>query len=482
MSEYIGTKIWYSKNIDKSVYSELSKIARRLGILRTYLWHKYSSCPRKLNDRSIRDSWLLAKKSNKPYPKIIDEVPARLWKETLRDTIGDVNAYFEAGFTAVAKSLYKRYDKPKAKELCKLLRTGDYKNHGYCPEAKIVHRMVRRALAKGKSYSDNIICLDADCYSYADGRLNVMSLTKNRRLSFELTTNRKPSGNFKLVLRNGIVELHMPNRIASTNNVDKPYSELGVDKGYSEAFVDSEGNHLGLELGEVLTAKTEALNLKYRNRNKILAIYRKALAKGDLTKANRIFKNNLGKAKLNRYKAKAESKIKEIVYSGAKALCKSTKVLALEDLSHEFKAKNGARVNRILSSWMRSILDEAINKYSLIYDTKLVFVNAAYTSQGDHRYDSALTGRRNGDTFTGHDGVVLDADENAAKNIKARMYDDEITRYTSAKKVKEILLLRAKKVLAAHSVETARPVLQPRNTVKGLMPKPSAKSELAQGY
>lgn len=131
---------------------------------------------------------------------------------------------------------------------------------------------------------------------------------------------------------------------------------------------------------------------------------------------------------------------------------------------------------------MRSILDEAINKYSLIYDTKLVFVNAAYTSQGDHRYNSALTGRRNGDTFTGHDGVVLDADENAAKNIKARMYDDEITRYTSAKKVKEILLLRAKKVLAAHSVETARPVLQPRNTVKGLMPKPSAKSELAQGY
>lgn len=69
-------------------------------------------------------------------------------------------------------------------------------------------------------------------------------------------------------------------------------------------------------------------------------------------------------------------------------------------------------------------------------------MNAAFTSQIDHR-TGLLQGTRNGDRFTGIDGVVMQSDENAAKNVLARFYDTEITRYMSKDEVKQILLQRA---------------------------------------
>lgn len=90
MPEYITTRTYYSKKLDEQTYAELALIAKRLGILRKIIWHQFSSNPKKLNDRKIRDQWLKAKANGiGGYPKIIDELPARLWKETLRDTIGN---------------------------------------------------------------------------------------------------------------------------------------------------------------------------------------------------------------------------------------------------------------------------------------------------------------------------------------------------------------------------------------------------------
>ena len=96
-------------------------------------------------------------------------------------------------------------------------------------------------------------------------------------------------------------------------------------------------------------------------------------------------------------------------------------------------------------------------------------------SQGDSRFNCALTGARVGGFFIGFDEVVLDADINAALNILARLYDDEINLYTPKEEVRRILIRRAKAVLS--SVETAQPRLQPQAAVNvGLY----AKSELSK--
>ena len=424
MPEYITTRTYYSKSLDNKTYSELKLIAKKLGILRKIIWHQFSSNPKKLNDREIRDQWLNAKNNETNfYPKIIDQIPARLWKETLRDTIGTINAYFEAGFKEVIKTLYKKHGKTKAKELTKFLKA-DYKSNNE------LHRLVRKLIPKGVSKADNIICLDEGCYTFEQDILLVTGLRKRKMLSIPLTTKYRPKGNFKIILKeDNRCELRVNFKYQTKVQTEKPYEAIGVDKGYTEVFTDSTGERHGNDFGKLLTKKSDFLKEKYKNRNKLYAIMKKANEKGDKKKANNIKKNNLDNKKLNRQKEKANIELKEIIYKAAKTLAQKAKIIAIEDLTFKTKSTKFKNVNRRLSSWIKSTIDEAISKYCFIYGTKLVYVNAAYTSQGDSRYNCALVGKRIGNSFIGFDEVVLDADINAALNILARLYDQEILKY-----------------------------------------------------
>ena len=473
MSEYITTRTYYSKSLDNKTYSELKLIAKKLGILRKIIWHQFSSNPKKLNDREIRDQWLNAKNNETNfYPKIIDQIPARLWKETLRDTIGTINAYFEAGFKEVIKTLYKKHGKTKAKELIKFLKA-DYKSNNE------LHRLVRKLIPKGVSKADNIICLDEGCYTFEQDILLVTGLRKRKMLSIPLTTKYRLKGNFKIILKeDNRCELRVNFKYQTKVQTEKPYEAIGVDKGYTEVFTDSTGERHGNDFGKLLTKKSDFLKEKYKNRNKLYAIMKKANEKGDKKKANNIKKNNLGNKKLNRQKEKANIELKEIIYKAAKTLAQKAKIIAIEDLTFKTKSTKFKNVNRRLSSWIKSTIDEAISKYCFIYGTKLVYVNAAYTSQGDSRYDCALVGKRIGNSFIGFDEVVLDADINAALNILARLYDQEISLYTPPEKVKEILIKRANAVFSG-LVETAQLRLQPETPTNLSF---LAKSELSGNF
>ena len=473
MPEYITTRTYYSKSLDNKTYSELKLIAKKLGILRKIIWHQFSSNPKKLNDREIRDQWLNAKNNETNlYPKIIDQIPARLWKETLRDTIGTINAYFEAGFKEVIKTLYKKHGKTKAKELTKFLKA-DYKSNNE------LHRLVRKLIPKGVSKADNIICLDEGCYTFEQDILLVTGLRKRKMLSIPLTTKYRPKGNFKIILKeDNRCELRVNFKYQTKVQTEKPYEAIGVDKGYTEVFTDSTGERHGNDFGKLLTKKSDFLKEKYKNRNKLYAIMKKANEKGDKKKANNIKKNNLDNKKLNRQKEKANIELKEIIYKAAKTLAQKAKIIAIEDLTFKTKSTKFKNVNRRLSSWIKSTIDEAISKYCFIYGTKLVYVNAAYTSQGDSRYNCALVGKRIGNSFIGFDEVVLDADINAALNILARLYDQEISLYTPPEKVKEILIKRANAVFSG-LVETAQLRLQPKTSTNLSF---LAKSELSGNF
>ena len=467
MAEYITTRTYYSKKLDEQTYAELTLIAKRLGILRKIIWHQFSSDPKRLNDRKIRDIWLKEKENGTNfYPKIIDQLPARLWKETLRDTIGGINAYFEAGFKEIIKRLYRKYGKAEAKKLAKILKT-DYKSNNE------LHRMVRTLIPKGYSKVDNIICLDEDCYTFEQDMLLVTGLRKRKMLSIPLTTKQRPKGSFKIILKDTRCELRVSNKYqVVAADIPKTHEAIGVDKGYTEVFTDNTGERHGEDFGKLLTKKSDFLDEKYNNRNKLWAIMKKAREAGDIKKANNIKFNNLGNKKLNRQKEVMKIELKEKIYSAAKVLAQKASIIAIEDLTFKTKSKGKfKKVNRRLSSWIKGVIDEAIIKYCFIYGTKLVYVNAAYTSQGDSRFNCALMGTRIGDSFIGFDEVVLDADINAAINILARLYDSEINLYTSAEKVKEILTKRADAVLSA-SVETAQLGLQDVTPINlGLHPK-----------
>ncbi len=87
---------------------------------------------------------------------------------------------------------------------------------------------------------------------------------------------------------------------------------------------------------------------------------------------------------------------------------------------------------------------EALEKVSQRRGSTLVLVNPAYTSQMDS-CNGGLLGQRQGDTFHCFDGVVLQADENAARNVLARLCDPEIDRWTPYQQVKSILQARTER-------------------------------------
>lgn len=117
-------------------------------------------------------------------------------------------------------------------------------------------------------------------------------------------------------------------------------------------------------------------------------------------------------------------------------------MIAYEDLaSLRGKAKSKS-LSRKVTNWQRHIIKERLGYKNYIYFvTDPGPVNAAYSSQQCPQCSWVDFGNRHGDTFKCRKcGFETDADHVAALNLKARLRDEEITRYTPYKKVKEILL------------------------------------------
>ncbi len=437
----IVTRVAYSKGLTKRKFSELSELASRLGKLRHELWDKYGSISGyEANHRTIRDKWLAEKRKF--------DVPARLWKETLRDVIDDIQARKAAGFKAVARKLYRRYGATEGKKFCAGLRDGSWKKN------PVMHRYIRKELPRGRTWVKNQIVLDKQCYKYFihnnKGWIEVTGLQPRKRVAIPLGNTKPISSTIRLILRDNRVEIHHIIEVDAL--ISTKDHEVGVDKGYTEVFVDSDGEHHGKELGVLLTEESDHLKVKYQRRNKLLAIANKKPHK-----AKNIHKHNLGRRKLNRRKSKHVSKVKTVVHSAAHQVARKASVIVHEDLSISMKSKKqrGKNTNRRLAGWVKGMIQEALEGVSQRYGVPLRSVNPAYTSQVCSSCGS-LGERRQGQLYCTNlgCGVVTHDDVNAALNILARSRDTEIHPWMKAVQVKSILLKRS-----GLSVETVQPEL-----------------------
>lgn len=446
MSDFdIVSRDLYSLPLSKRKYESLLELARRLGVLRTEFRHRFGGIPKKLNDRKIRDEYLA---SGREF-----NVPARIWKETLRDTLDDLNAYNEAGFKKVIKKLYSKFGKQEAVSLSKTIRNSEYLNDRY------VHRLIRKSIKRSYNKCHNQIVLDNCTYTafIKDDKafIKICSLDKGKRIVIPLRTNRIPSGTIRLVVDHKSRTLRVIHsvKVYSEHQSSQDLGIVGIDKGYSEVLTDNLGNRYGKTFGIKLSELSDYVTNKYRGRNRMSALYKLSIERGNFKKAKNILKNNLGTKKVSKRKDVLKAEIKREINLASKEICSKAQEITLEDLSHSFSYDKGAKANRNLSQWTRGLIDEALNKYAKRYGVPLFYVNAAYTSQTDC-VDYSLSGVRRGNEFYRESGEVLDADVNAANNILTRRYDREITLYHSPKKVKEILSRR--------SLETAQAVLQLR--------------------
>ena len=379
------TCIAKSKQLTANKLARLTELARRLGKVRSEIWNEFGSLKGvNLTHRQIRNSWLAEKKSF--------NVPARLWKETLRDVIDDIHLYGEAAKEKVKKAIHKRYKtKAEQKAAYSLLKSGKW------IEDKYLRRMMRKYFKHGHTQVSDQIVLDSCCYkAFSFGGkawIEVMSLEKGNRIAIALNTTRLPSGTLRLIVKGSAVEVHYAIDAESQCNTSPcgEASELGVDKGYSEVFIDSDGTAHGEGLGALLSNESDYLKVKYQRRNKL-----EAIANKKPHKAERIRKNNLGRAKLAKRKSRHRARIKKLLTKAVHSVMDKAKVIVCEDLTatiHTSK-KIGKNQKRRLSGWVKGLIADALEQVSLRRGASVVPVNAAYTSQTCVRF--VLEKPRNG--------------------------------------------------------------------------------------
>ncbi len=422
------TRILYSHKLNQGKLEQLQAQARLLGLVRSEVWQRFGSVSGvKLRDRTIRDQWMKEKRNF--------GVSANAWKETLRDAMADIKAYREAAKDKVKQAIRVRTsDDKELKRLYTLLKRDNWQNDHF------LRRQMRKHFKHGENHTHNQIIIRSDmCKTFElNGQcwLKVPSLVPRLVICIPLKTTieHAPTGTLRLILRQGKVEVHYQQEVEVLQSCGDEV--VGIDKGYTEAFVDSDNARYGEGLGDLISKESARLNQKYRNRNKLRTIARKKPHKRAA-----IEKNNLGRQKLDKRQDIQVAKLRTLIFTATHRLIDKAGMVVAEDLTSPIASKTnyGKNTNRRLNQWVKGILAEALETISKRRCSSLHLINAAYTSQMDSFNQGLLTGTRRGDKFYRENGEVVQADYNAARNILARLDDQEMGRWMNFKKVKSIL-------------------------------------------
>ncbi len=447
------TRILHSRGLHRAKYDRLNDMAALCGRVRADAWQRcrgLSTASQSVYE--IRNAWMA-----EGYGW--HGLPARLGKAALSDALGDIAAARDAAKVPVKKAIrHRARGNPEERQrLYSLLKRNRW------DEDSFLHRQMRKQWQGGTSRVTNQIVADTGSYTtkvwHGRAWVYLQGLERGRRIAIPLRGTHLPTGTLRIILQDdGQVAVHYAideTAVCSTKPCGE--GELGVDKGYTEAYADSEGERHGEGLGDLLAAESDARKVKGRRRNQLRGVEQKHREAGRIKKADNIRRNNLGNRKWDRRQKKHTAQTRDFLCHAAHRVVDRAGTIACEDLTAPMASSRYRHrdTNRRLSGWVKGIMADTLSSISRRRGSALVLVNPAYTSQIDSR-TGLLQGRRRGDRFYGLDGVVLDADTNAARNILQRMYDPEIDLYTPYRKVKRLLQHRI-----GTTDGTAHPGLEP---------------------
>ncbi|WP_293117330.1 zinc ribbon domain-containing protein [Moorena sp. SIO4G3] len=471
----ISTQIVPVVGMTASVETELLSTMKKLGIVRSESYNKLGSI----------NYWNLDWKKAIPEVKSFRtpdtlELPAKLMDWTVNDVGKAITASQAACKDSVTNKIYKRFpgkeNQNKRKEYVTQLKTSAFLDNS------LLHRLVRKEFQRGHSWVKNQIVYQQVGYkckrlSRNTWQLELAGLKRGKRNRILVRSNRKIKGQIRLIYNQDLPRFEVHFLVDhGTVEIKSERRSIGVDKGYTEAFYDSEGQAHGKKLGKTATRKSvrvawpfgHRICAKNRNRGKLWALHRK-LEKIDPAKSARILENNLTRKTENRRYRQNQGELTAIIGAASKSLFngEALRVFA-EDLTQPIKGKRQSKaVSRKLNSWMKGAMRDSLQKWANWTGSVVTEVQPSYTSQIDSR-NGTLLGKRTGDNFTGFDGVVLQADHNAAKNILARGTDKEIGKYMNKTEVQAVLLRRTARFLVRSYRQNKAAFMVCRLWVKGL--------------
>lgn len=482
---------FYSNLLSDDDFSVLENTLQSRKCCRNYFYARFSGIEylNKLDFREIRNHLVNHEKDEmKKF-----HLPGRTWKMELSEVISNVKTMWVN--TADEIKHYIRDNENLTNEdqhyLFYILKSKDlwaealqFKKVSETKKLSAIH------VSKDKSYLIKLLCrytrlakpkisksihlksmqLDTGMYDLIDGNLSIQTNKKRSRLKIKLRNNVTiKKGNIRIVLNRekNILEVHKLILVPQKKN---NYSnDVGLDKGYTKMLSSSSGKEYGIVLGELLSKAIEYINQKNKVRNYYHSLIRNlekelkensSLSKKEQKRINqkikKIKKHNLSKKAYMRHRNKDKEIIKSYVNHEIKRfiLTEHPSRIALEDLKFESTShKKMKNFNRKMNLWIKGYIDERLNYYADIYNIKVVYVSAAYTSQFCAICGARLDNRTGIHHEIGHcpNCGEIDANINAAKNIKARLYDSEIILYTPYKKIEKILIDRySKKQMKQH--------------------------------
>lgn len=445
-----GTRILCSVDLNVGKFAALQSQAELLGAVRSEVWQRFGSLRGVgARHRDIRSEWVKTRD--------FSPLPAKAWKETLRDALDDIRLYEAAAKEKVRQQIHARFSEDADRKRY----FGLLKSDGWITDP-LLCRWMRKAKKHGQNHTHNQIVVEAGVYSQFKGKdgntwLKVPSLIKGQRIAIPLNSKVTLRGTLRLILRGGCVEVHY----FTNGRKHGPCGTgiTGLDKGYTEVLADSDGQLHGIGFGKLLTPVCAQRMAKGKARNKLYAIAQKASP----AKRARIEKNNLGTLKRDKLNRKTQAQIRSLCFDAAHAVADKSKTIVVEDLTSVIPKKhNWKQFNRQMNQWTKRLITEALTTVSRLRGSELCYVNAAYTSQMDST-TGRLEGARKGDKFYHVNGEVGQADVNAACNVKQRLTDKAITRYMPYRQVKALLLSRlqaSKELPTLASLVNVRPSLQ----------------------
>lgn len=436
--------------------------AYKAGKLRQDIWNKFGG----LKAWGIKADHLYKEfqVTNPPEKYGLD---FKQWQRTFNTVIDDIHAVQASAIAAVTKKICRKFKPPERvkdkngkltikqvhpsepnfrKELLDSVKTLAWMDY------PLLHRWMRSAYRRGHTWTNNQVCVGIGNGAEVKRKSrNVVTVIFNgervgkryQKIAIDFQVGRiTPKGNMRIIFREETksCELHFPRMVKRSTPTS--VGSIGLDKGFTEGFYGSNGVAYATGIGEVMTGAVKKRHIRGRARNKLDAIAKNK-------NKPHIHKCNLSKKSWLRRENKKKRRLTTMVRTGVNQIFNQFNEVVTEDLSCVIKGKKQAKKqNRNLSEWCKGTLQKSLEEISYRRGTSVTVVNAAYTSQVDHR-NGTLLGLRVGERFFTFDGEVLQADYNAARNIASRYLDDQINRFMRWEEVHEVLMKRTASFLLA---------------------------------
>ena len=313
-------------------------------------------------------------------------------------------------------------------------------------EEKKLRQYLRRQIRRMKPLISNTkkedyFKIDKTLYKFKDNKLYISNPVKKRQRFELISKNTKQYQTEATVkIENNKVRIGFPIDVKQKTLKNNEVNSIGIDKGFIDLITTSNNKVYGHRYCDEIKRHIDKYLLTQKERGKYWSLYYKYKTINPV-KAERIKRNNLGYIKFNKNKKLKKETKKKFINQSINRFIKEEKPteIIVEDLSWNKKNKKKKyRLGFDLSTWDKGYLQERLEFKAYENKIKITTVNPAYTSQICSC--CGKLGERTGKEFKCNScNQVLDADYNAAINIKKRKENASITLYMKPKKVLEIL-------------------------------------------